>query len=350
MSFQRPTLQELVTDSEADFISRLSLAGAVLRRSMVRVFARVVAGAAHMLHGHLDYASKQPFPDTADRENLLRIGSQRGVELKEATFATGTVTLTGDDGSIVEAGSVLTRSDGTEYTTDADATIASGTATVAVTASEAGASPTLEAGVELTFQSPSSGVDATATVASSTEDGADEEDIEDYRTRVIENLRSPPQGGSESDYVEWAKEVSGVTRAWAYRQELGPGTVVVRFVRDDDAGSIIPSVGEVATVQAYIDTKRPVTAEVTVVAPVATPQNFTLAITPDTVANRAAVQAELEDLIARTAEPGGTTLLFQIDQAIGAVPAITNFVRSVPAADVTRTTGQLTTMGTITWL
>ena len=40
------------------------------------------------------------------------------------------------------------------------------------------------------------------------------------------------------------------------------------LVRDDDA-SLIPDAGEVATVQAYIDSLRPVTASVTVVAPTA---------------------------------------------------------------------------------
>ena len=54
MSFERPTLPDLVSRIQTDFVSRLALTGAVLRRSVVTVLARVLAGAAHMLHGHLE--------------------------------------------------------------------------------------------------------------------------------------------------------------------------------------------------------------------------------------------------------------------------------------------------------
>jgi hypothetical protein len=42
-----------------------------------------------------------------------------------------------------------------------------------------------------------------------------------------------------------------------YPNELGLGTVVVRFVRDLDVGSIFPDAGEVAAVQAKLDAERP---------------------------------------------------------------------------------------------
>lgn len=349
MAFVRPTLSELVDRIQTDFVSRLSLVGAVLRRSMVYVMARVFAGAAHMMHGHLDFLSLQMFPDSAEEEFLIRHASIYGLSKTEATYATGTVTFTGTNGSVIPEGAIMVRSDGAEYTADADATIASGEAEVSVTASEAGSDSTLDAGVALTLQSPIAGVDSTCTVDASTEDGNDEESTEDLRTRLLDRIQNPPHGGNKSDYVAWAKEVSGVTRAWCYPLELGAGTVTVRFVRDDDADPI-PSAGEVEAVQDYIDAMRLVTANVTVVAPVATPLNFTLEITPDTVATRAAVEAEIEDFITRTCEPGSTTLLSQIEVTIGNSDGVTDFTITSPAADVTRTTGQLTTMGTITWV
>ncbi|MGH9349377.1 MAG: baseplate J/gp47 family protein, partial [Vicinamibacterales bacterium] len=169
------------------------------------------------------------------------------------------------------------------------------------------------------------------------------------RIRLLDRMRQPPHGGAAADYAMWAKDVAGVTRAWVYPLELGAGTVTVRFVRDDDAGGIIPDAGEVAAVQTYINERRPVTAAVTVVAPVAVPLAFTIEITPDTSAIRAAVQAELEDLLERDAEPGGTILLSQIKVAIGAAAGVDDFVVTVPAGNVAHSTGQIATMGTITW-
>jgi uncharacterized phage protein gp47/JayE len=79
-------------------------------------------------------------------------------------------------------------------------------------------------------------------------DGSDEESTDELRARLLARLQNPPHGGNATDYEAWAKEVSGVTRAWSYPLELGAGTVTVRFVRDDDA-SPIPDAGEVAAVQ-----------------------------------------------------------------------------------------------------
>ncbi len=159
--------------------------------------------------------------------------------------------------------------------------------------------------------------------------GADQEDIEAFRTRFLERLLAPPHGGNATDYVAWAKEVAGVTRAWCYPLEGGAGTVTVRFVRDNDAG-LIPDSGEVAAVAAHIATVSPVTAVVTVAAPVADAVAFSLHIVPDTTATRAAVTAELADLLLRTASPAGTVPLSAIRTAIGTAAGITDYTLTTP--------------------
>lgn len=180
--------------------------------------------------------------------------------------------------------------------------------------------------------------------------GADVESDEDLRSRFLSRLRQPPHGGADYDYVSWALEVPGVTRAWCYPHELGLGTVTVRFVRDADA-SIIPDAGEVAAVQDYLDARRPVTAQLTVVAPVAVPLNFTLTgLVPSTSTVRAAVEAELQDLIFREAVPGGTILISHLRAAISAAAGEEDHVLTSPAANVTHAAGEMATMGTVTWV
>ncbi len=406
MSFERPTLAEIVVRVESDFVSRLSLAGAILRRAVVKALSRVIAGASHMLHGHLDYNARQLFPDTSDEAYLLRQASLFGLTKTAATFATGTSVVYGTNATVIPISTVLLRDDEAEYETDAEVTIATLTAwaittayvvgnlrrnsgniylcitagtsagsggptttstditdgtahwryiaagsaavTAALTATEAGADSTLTIGEVVTFESPIAGATSTSTVAGSTVDGTDEESTEDLRTRLLERMQNRPSAGTEADYIAWAKEVAGVTRVWV-SDALGAGTVSVRFVRDDDA-NFIPSAGEITEVQDYLDALRPVTAAVTVAAPTDTPIAFTIELTPDTSATRAAVEAELEDMLLRDAEPGGTTLLSAIQVAVGSAADVTDFTITVPAADVTRTAAQISSVGVITWL
>lgn len=352
MPLSRPTLAELVDRVQQDFVSRLELTGAVLRRSLVYVLSRVLAGAAHMLYGYLDWLGKQLFADTSERAYLLRQASVYGLQPTAADFAQASVALTGTSGSTVPAGSVLLRSDGAEYTLDEDATVgdtAPGEVEAVVTSLLAGADYTLSAGLVLTFQSPVAGVDATAEVSTSTQDGVDEESTEALRTRLLERVRQAPQGGAENDYIAWAKEVPGVTRVWVDPLALGVGTVVLYFVRDSDT-SLIPNSGEVEAVQDYVDERRPVTAAVTVLAPTEYPVPLTLSVVPDTVAVRAAVEAELNDLLQRTAEPGGTVLLSELRTAIGTAAGVTDYTLTSPAANVVPTSGGLPTLGTVTWV
>ena len=350
MAFTRATLQELRTRIENDLVGGLQLTAAVLRRSFVRILARAWAGLAHGLYGYIQFLSRQLLPDTAEREYLERHGSLFELGRTPATFATGNVTLTGTDGTLVPAGTVMQRSDLAQYDTRADVTIASGTATAIVDALVAGQVGNADVGVALSLVSPIAGVNSSAVVAAGgLSSGTDQESDEDLRTRVLERYRFRPHGGAEDDYIGWAKEVPGVTRVWVFPGELGPGQVTVRFVRDNDA-SIIPDAGEVSQVQAYIDARRPVTAAITVVAPLSTSLNVTLSITPDTAANRAAVQAQLSRFLGGDEiRPGATVLLSRLRTEIG-LSGVADFNLTVPNANVTHTTGQLAVLGSITWL
>jgi uncharacterized phage protein gp47/JayE len=191
-------------------------------------------------------------------------------------------------------------------------------------------------------------------------DGADDESDAALRARTLRRIRTPPRGGHTNDYEAWALEVPGVTRAWATERALGFGTVSVTFVRDDDPDGLIPDSADVAAVEAYLlehvdpETGRtvgkPATVELFVVAPTALAQAYSIAITPDTAEIRAAVQAELEDLHLREGTPGGTIYLSQIREAVSAAAGETDNTVSVPSADVTSTTNQIRTLGSITWL
>ncbi len=353
MSFERPPLETLVARTKQDFESRLQTAGSLLRRAVATVFARVLAGAAHLLHGHLEFVGEQVMPDTAIVKYLERWASIWGISRTPAAYAGGSVDMTGTNGGVIPAGTKYSRADGWEYESQAEATIAAGVASVEVEALTAGADGNAEEDVELVLVTPITGVNSSGYVDSDElSGGADEEDDDGLRERVLDRIRRPPMGGAEADYEKWALEVAGVTRVWVYPEYTGPGTVGVTFVRDDDGtgSDIIPDAGEVEDVQDYIDARRPVTAAVTVFAPVADPVALTITVVPNTTAVKAAVENELADMFYRDGEPGGTILLSRIHEAISLAAGESDHTLTVPAANYDAAAGDLPMLGTITWV
>jgi len=352
MEYSRPSLAELLQRIRADVLSRITSADDTLRRADAEVYARVLAGVAHGLYGFIAWVAEQILPDQCGEWMLARWCSMYGIVRKDAAAATGSVTFTVQAGASIPAGSALQALDGTEYTTTADAVVAGTAATAMVVASAAGVAGNRISGESLRLVSPIDGVQPTA-LAGELSGGADLEEIEDWRLRLLRRIRKPPQGGSLDDYETWALEVAGVTRAWATRGEMGAGTVTVRFVRDNDGtgSAILPSAGEVESVQAYIDERRPAgTKQVYVVAPLAQVVDFTFSsLEPDTSTVRAAVEAELADLLLREATPGGRVPLSHIRAAVSAAAGENNYVLADPSADVISSTGYMAIMGAVTW-
>lgn len=363
MPLERPTLAQIIDTVRGDLVSRLPGTDPTLRRSNLGILGRMLAGQSHLLRGTIDWVWRQLFPDTADGDELQRHADLHlTVPRVGAVASNGTISLTGTTGTLVPTGTRWQRSDGAEYESTADVTLAAGAGTASVQAVDAGADGDVVTGQALTSVSPISGLDSTAIVdAPGIAGGIDQESDDQLRQRLGDYLRQPPHGGADFDYRYWALEVPGVTRAWALAHGMGTGTVVLYFVRDGDA-TLIPDAAEVAAVQAYIDPLRPVTvAGLYVVAPTASPLDFTFSSIVDAAGNPApaetktAVEEALADLISREAEPGGVGVwsgvlhISRIREAISSAAGEYNHVLASPTADQTPGAGEIITMGSVTW-
>lgn len=349
MNFTRPTLSDIITRVRGDVQTRMPGADAALRHSVLDVLARVEGGVASSLYGYLDWLAKQLMPDSAEAEYLARWASIWGIERKAATPATASATATGANGSTIPAGTEAQRVDGTRYTVLEAATIAAGTATLSIEAVDAGPASALAAADELTLSSAVAGVNGTITVIEASAGGTAEEDDESLLARLLDRIRTPPQGGSEHDYVAWALAQPGVTRAWAYGAWMGLGTVGVSFVMDDRE-DILPLEADVAAVQAALDVLRPVTAELYVFAPTAVPIDIVLRIAPDTAAVRSAIEGELADFFAREAEPGGTIYFSRLSETISLAEGEFQHALELPSEDFTAGAGGIPMLGTVTFV
>lgn len=345
MPFEIPTLPVLLSRAQAD------LGINALRHSDAQVLARAQAGTAFGLYGYLDWIVEQILPDTADEETLERIASLRLRQPRKAAQpASGPVSFQAAEGAVLDEDTVLQATDGRSYRVTAAKTAEAGTNSTTVEAVDAGTLGNAEVGLELALVQPVEGIAGTFIVeAPGLVGGTAQESVESLRARVIRSYRVIPHGGSADDYVTWALECAGVTRAWCRRNYLGPGTVGVFFMRDEDEDPV-PTPDQLEEVKAYIEPLRPVTAELYVLAPVPVPTAYQIRLDPDTSAVRAAVEAQLADLHDREAGLGEGLLISHIREAISGSRGEWDHELVWPIADLPAGANELLTFGGCVWL
>ncbi len=348
MPFDTPTLPALIARTDADLAGTTDQ---VLRRSDQIVLGRVHAGATHELHGRLAFVAKQILPDECEEEMLVRYAKLRlSVPRREAVAASGPIAVVGQVGALIDKGQVLQYADGRRYVVKAPVTLTAAQATVAVNAVEPGVAGNIAAGATLELVSPVLGIAPSATVlAPGITGGTEQESIEALRQRVIRSFRIVPDGGNADDYETWALEVPGITRAWCRRRYMGPGTVGVFVMRDDDPDPI-PGQPSLDAVRDHIEAERPVTAELYVLAPKPKPLHFQIRLAPDTTTTRTAVEKSLRDLIKREGDLGVTVLRTHLAEAISQSPGENDHELIAPAANVTLAPNEIPTFGSVTWL
>lgn len=303
----------------------------------------VVAGAIWGLHNGLKYVENQAFPETSDDDNLDRWGNRYKLPRKAATQADdGEITIKGTSGTVVAAGLVYAHADGTTYTTTSGGTITLGALEVTAICDVAGTVGNKSEGIDiLTCQSPPLGVDALGNISAEFTNGTDRESKAAYLERILARIRQGNAGGTLADYEQWALSVSGVAYAYALPLRRGAGTVDLAVFAADGSGNRISASSTIRTaVQAYIDSVRPVTADVAV------PATTTVTVT-------ASIQVILEDdvlladvepaLLAAwneavyAVEPGGTLYLTKVIRAFAGVDGIADFTVLSPTGNTTTT-------------
>jgi len=361
MPFTRSSLQVIIERIIADLETRITGATSLLRRAYLRIIAKVLGGAIHLVYEYLDFMSKQLFIATADSAGLDAIAAEYGLTRDEATPATGSGEATGTNGIEIIAGTQLISSDGLTYSTDTSTSKAAGIATLSFTADVAGEDSNDDPSITLSFVSPIIGVNTSFAVdTDGVTGGAEEESDDSLRTKLLRRKSFPPHGGASFDYVTWCLEVDGVTRAWVFPLYSGSGTVGVAFVRDNDT-NIIPDAAQIATVRAYLVEHTdpttgllvgiPVTAEpgLEMIELSALSQDFTINIFPNTAEIQALVTTSLSDLIDREGGPGETIYISEINQAISLTVGLERHTLVSPVSDQSAGNTQIHTLGTPTF-
>jgi uncharacterized phage protein gp47/JayE len=372
MPYARRTLAQLRADVASDIAAALPGSDSLLRFSNLGIMGDCQAGFANQHYGYLDWISLQAVPFTSTDEYLEAWGAMKGVYRKDATAASGTVVFQGTYNATtpitLPQGTGLVRGDGEAYTVTQDAHQATdGTVTVSALDNATGAQGNCVAGVGFALAIPVNGLMANGSASTAFTGGADVEDNDTYRQRILDAYQQPPAGGNENDYENWALAVPGVTRAWCTPNGMGTGTVVVYVMLDEANASNggfpqgsngcatnetrgITATGDQLTVANAIYPVQPVTALVYACAPGQQLVNFTITgLKNASSTTLAAVDAAIDDVFFREGQPGGTIDLSEINSAIAAVSGTAGFVITVPTANIVCGTGALPVTGTITY-
>lgn len=218
-----------------------------------------------------------------------------GITRKPGTAASVTLTFTGSAGTTVPAGTLCVTQDGLGFATDEDLTLGEdGSGTVTATADAVGTAYNVLAGAIVSTQQAVSGVTSLTNEAAAA-GGTDPETDAALFARLDAYKKTPQTSGNDRHYHQWALEVNGVGAASVIRCWDGPGTVKV-IIADM---ALHPVTEELrAEVAAYIETQRPVTAEVTVESAAGVPIEVSVTVSTDGTVFKLDTERELTERLA----------------------------------------------------
>lgn len=218
-----------------------------------------------------------------------------GITRKPGTAASVLLAFTGSAGTTVPAGTLCVTQDGLGFATDEDLTLGEdGRGTVTATADAVGTAYNVLAGAIVSTQQAVSGVTSLTNEAAAA-GGTDPESDAALFARLDAYKKTPPTSGNDRHYHQWALEVNGVGAASVIRCWDGPGTVKV-IIADM---ALHPVTEELrAEVAAYIETQRPVTAEVTVESAAGVPIEVSVTVSTDGTVFKLDTEKELTERLA----------------------------------------------------
>ncbi|GIQ70901.1 baseplate J protein [Xylanibacillus composti] len=244
----------------------------------------------------LDQVLQAGFADTSYGEYLDKRCGELGIYRKQAVKAVGSVAFSGPSGTSIPKGTELATAgpESVSFVTKEAGMIpgeSAGTVVLAAEAVAGGASGNVRAGAISLIRGNLAGI-LTVTNEAAFDGGTDRESDAAYLQRYLDRVRKPSTSGNAHHYEQWAKEVPGIAAVKVFPQWNGPLTVKVVVL--DDARTA-PPVSKVEEVAAYIESVRPIGAQVTVEAATETPIHVSAGLTLVQGASMSQAQAQIEE-------------------------------------------------------
>lgn len=312
---------------------------------------QVVAGELFNLLCSLDWLRLQAFPQTACGTELDLHAEQRGLYRKPGEKAAGCLDF-GRQQPLnydvpIPKGTVCAAVGGetAEYETTEAGLLKAGETTVEVAAEAAlaGKAYNAAAGYVNVLVTPPAGIETvTNTLAFS--GGADREDDETLRQRLMRFFVEPPNGCNAAFYEKMATDIQGITTAMAVPRENGTGTVGLYIWGDGG-----PAPAELAdTLQEQVETCREINVDVTVKDAAEKPVNIYIYLKPKagcTFAEAAEAAEQAVQAFFQGKTIGSRAYKSEIGAAIMLTGPVENYLMAANTVDVPSEAGKIPVLG-----
>ena len=314
---------------------------------------RLWAAAAELqaLEIQADWVLDQSFPQTAQGVYLDRHGTMRGLKRLNATRSGGALRFSVGKAPAMDitipAGTVCMTAEEVRVQTTEDAVLPVGKLSVEVPAEavEPGAGGNIVPGAVRFLTACPLAVTRVTNPRAFT-GGADREDDETFRGRILESYQRLPNGANTAWYETTAMSYPGVTAAKAVGRAEGPGTVNV-YVTGENG---VPDEELLAGLQAELQEKREIAVTVKALAPASKTVDVAVQVAPREGADAAAVlnaarQAITDFFSGRLL--GRALLLAELGNRLYDLEGVENYRFTSPAADIPADSTVLPVLGSL---
>lgn len=341
------TVEQLYSDMLNDFVARtgMEIAGGG------DLSARLYAAAAQIygLYVQADWVNRQCFPQTAQGEYLDNHARLRALERKVATCAKGVVRFFGDAASDmnrpIPAGTICMTPGLVRFATLQDGVLAAGESHVdiPVQAELAGVCGNVIAGSVRVLGVVPVGITG-CTNPTAMSGGADAEDDESLRKRILDSFLRLPNGANSAFYEQTALSFEEVAAAAVLPRNRGVGTVDVVVAAQQG----VPDTSLLERLNEHFRQCREIAVDVAVCPPETVTVDVAVQIEsaqPEETAQR--VEQALQSWFSGQ-RLGKHVLRAKLGSIVYGVDGVENYTMSLPAADMRIEKHQLPVLGTVT--
>lgn len=321
MAIPAYTTKDISDNIIAQFETEFGQTVPILPKAFLRVLSRVLGGVFILLYKYGGYMFLQQFVQTASIKDttilgvvvsplkfwgrLIGVGDPDAATNAEHTID---ITVTNQTGSLPAGTQFVHTSSGVIHILTSAVALSSSTVSGTIKAVSdqtgtggAGTIGNLTAGDIVSFVNPIPNVSRNAEVTAQTVTGADAEDTEVYRQRVLDRFQRRPQGGAYADYEAWGAGVAGVLNVYPYTSTY-PGQVDV-YVESSTETDGIPTTAQLTAVLDAINyddtdglaTRRPAGCFVNTFA--ITRTEFDITISGVSTDNDVQAESDIEDAL-----------------------------------------------------
>lgn len=221
------------------------------------------ASAVDGLYSYQSYIQKQLFIATADEPFLYLHAAELDLPRLGGTQASGTVSTISNANLTIPAGSKVTDGKSHYWSTNNDVQLIKNTqTTINVTASEVGLSWNYEG--SLYWINPLAGLNGT--VQAFIGGGSDQEELEDWRARLLERKQLGKDRDRNTDLISKLKEITGIKHVYIYPKRRGLGSLDAAITAVGNPPTL-PTQTLIKTAQDFLDAEEAFWGDLRIYAP-----------------------------------------------------------------------------------